>query len=78
MKFEPVIKPANEGLVHHIILYACLGELGDHNDGRAWDCIWDVMPNQNKCFSAMFVWAIGGNVGESFYSMCQFNPKPFE
>ena len=64
MQFEPVIQPGHEGLVHHIILYACYGEMGDHNHGRAWDCIWDIMPNQQKCSAAMLVWAIGGNVSE--------------
>ena len=62
LKFEPVIQEGNEGLVHHIVLYACYGEMSDDSDGQAWDCIWNVMPDQHKCSTATFVWAVGGNV----------------
>ena len=62
MQFEPVIQPGNEGFVHHIAVYACYGEISDDSHGQSWDCIWNVMPDQYKCSTVMFVWAVGGNV----------------
>ncbi len=57
-----MITPGNEGIVHHIILYLCQGELNDRDDGKAWDCINDIMPKAGRCQVATFVWAVGGNV----------------
>ena len=67
-QFEPVIQPGNEGFVHHITVYACYGEISDDSHGEAWDCLWEVMPDQHKCATLLFVWAVGGNVGIK-YSM---------
>ena len=61
-QFEPVIQPGNEGFVHHITVYACYGEMSDDSNGEAWDCLWEVMPDQHKCATLLFVWAVGGNV----------------
>ena len=68
-QFEPVIQPDNEGLVHHVVLYACYGDMNDDHHGQAWDCIYSVMPGRENCYSVMFVWAVGGNVSflNNFY-----------
>ena len=63
-QFEPVIQPGNEGIVHHMILYACHGELDDDDHGVAWDCLNDWMPQQESCYTSMFIWAVGGSVGK--------------
>ena len=62
-QFEPVIQPGNEGLVHHMLLYACYGEIND-DTSEAWDCFNNIMPDQNKCYTTMFVWAVGGSVSD--------------
>ena len=60
-QFEPVIQPGNEGLVHHIIMYACHGEMDEDVHGVAWDCLNDWMPEQENCYTSMFIWAVGGH-----------------
>ena len=62
LQFEPVIQPGNEGIVHHIALFACNGQFPDASDGFAWDCIENIMPGQYQCLQMTFVWAVGGNV----------------
>ena len=57
-----MIQPGNEGIVHHIVLYGCTGDIDDDNHGVAWDCISNVMPDQHKCLTVLFLWAVGGNV----------------
>ena len=60
-QYEPVIQPGNEGIVHHIAVSTCFGDVPDEHDGTAWDCIEDIMPDY-QCGNVMFVWAVGGNV----------------
>ena len=55
--------------MHHITVYACYGEISD--DSEAWDCLWEVMPDQHKCTTLLFVWAVGGNVGIKYNINCR-------
>ncbi len=62
-QFEPVVQPGNEGVVHHIVLNFCHGEIDDSDHGLSWDCLDEYMPEYNQCIDSVLVWAVGGNVG---------------
>ena len=57
-----MIQPGNEGVVHHIVLFQCTGDLDGDDHGVAWDCYKDIMPIQQNCIITLLVWAVGGNV----------------
>ena len=57
-----MVQPGNEGIVHHIVLFACTGDMDDDDHGVAWECYKDVMPIAQNCIITLLVWAVGGNV----------------
>ncbi|XP_013388231.1 DBH-like monooxygenase protein 1 [Lingula anatina] len=63
IKYEPVIQPGHEALVHHILVYACYHDVQDadlyHN--RGVECYSGNMPpTLRQCFKPIIAWAIGG------------------
>ena len=59
---EPIIQPGNEGLVHHIIVYGCYGDVDLSELGRGHLCGSASMPTVSACTALMLGWAIGGEV----------------
>jgi len=64
IKYEPIITPGNEKLVHHIILSYCPGHIDPAMDGRGFDCYKGKPQQLLNCFSVMVAWAIGGQAFE--------------
>jgi len=66
---DPIITPGNEGLVHHILVYACWGVADEHlrgNNKTEGVCFGEEMPEFfGSCRSVFVAWAIGG---ETFYA----------
>ena len=57
---EPLVEPGQEGLVHHMILYACTGEMKEDMHGVTGDCELERMQDmQEKCSGALFLYASG-------------------
>ncbi|GFR80888.1 DBH-like monooxygenase protein 1 [Elysia marginata] len=59
IRYEPVIQPGHERLLHHIILYYCEGSLGD-NEPSAFQCNQNPLKRANHCQHVFVAWAIGG------------------
>jgi len=64
IKYEPVITPGNERLVHHIIIASCQGKVDPSFDGKEFDCYTEKPPELLMCFSVVVAWAIGGEAFE--------------
>ncbi|XP_076307684.1 DBH-like monooxygenase protein 1 isoform X2 [Tachypleus tridentatus] len=65
IKIVPVVQSGNEGYVHHIVLYQCLGEtpekLETYLDHEGHECYHPNMPPVfRKCKGVMAAWGIGG------------------
>ncbi|CAH1785358.1 unnamed protein product [Owenia fusiformis] len=61
--FKEIVQPGNEGLVHHIILYACHHEINESHHGYASKCFNPNMPdNMVLCTSIVFGWAVGAGM----------------
>lgn len=62
---EPLVTPGNEGIVHHIVIYACWGVENEHivgNNKTEGVCFTDAMPEFfGSCRSVFYAWAIGGS-----------------
>ena len=70
---EPLIQAGNEGLVHHMILYACRDGLDvDANHGLNEDCQHETMEDiVNHCYVSLFIYAIGTGVS----CLCSIGPN---
>lgn len=68
-QFEPYIQEGNEGLVHHMILYECHGNFNDSHRGPGYNCRDQANMPLQLCFyySVLAAWAVGGQVGYSFF-----------
>lgn len=68
---EPLVTPGNEGIVHHIVIYACWGVENEHivgNNKTEGVCFTDAMPEFfGSCRSVFYAWAIGGSVSKSIF-----------
>jgi len=62
IKYEPVITPGNDKLVHHILLYRCKG-IDPSLHGQSGDC-YGKRPKGFDCSDIFLAWAIGG---QEFY-----------
>ncbi|XP_059175988.1 DBH-like monooxygenase protein 1 [Physella acuta] len=60
-KYEPIIQPGHEQLVHHILVYYCPGKLDDKFLDVSYMC-YDETPDRelDKCEPVMISWAVGG------------------
>ena len=58
-------------------MYACHGEMDDDVHGVAWDCLNDWMPEQENCYTSMFIWAVGGTV-RFFNKICYGNMQALQ
>ncbi|XP_077992069.1 DBH-like monooxygenase protein 1 homolog [Glandiceps talaboti] len=65
IKYEPVVQPGHEALVHHILIYQCHHKVDDDLHGYGHECYSPNMAgNLTECTSVIISWAIGG---EAFY-----------
>ena len=69
-QFEPTIKEENVGVVHHIILYGCYGDIPENAHTHEWDCANERMPDDYNsgsyhCEASLFGWAVGGEVSQA-------------
>ena len=63
-QFEPVVKKGNEGIVHHLVVYACPGNYNDSHYGSGYDCEDPNMPLR-ECYGSQIIvaaWGVGGEV----------------
>nr|XP_006815112.1 PREDICTED: DBH-like monooxygenase protein 1 homolog [Saccoglossus kowalevskii] len=61
IKYEPIVQPGNEALVHHILVYMCYGDLNDTHHGIEGECYSPNMPPElYECGTTIMAWAIGG------------------
>ncbi|XP_043920219.1 DBH-like monooxygenase protein 1 [Protopterus annectens] len=61
IKFEPVIQPGHENLVHHILLYQCDSSQNDSVLQNGHECYHPNMPDAfYLCDVVISAWAIGG------------------
>merc|ERR1711963_635306 len=61
VRYEPIIEPGHESLVHHMLLYYCAGQVdADANAGLDYECYRAKPPQLDLCYSIMVAWAIGG------------------
>merc|ERR1711963_235564 len=61
VRYEPIIQPGHENLVHHMLLYYCSQPMdADANDDLTYDCNHSKPPQLRSCYSTMIAWAIGG------------------
>lgn len=58
---DPIINQDHKTLVHHIIIYGCVGNMSSEV-GSTWNCYESRSSNLQKCKVVMFAWAIGGGV----------------
>ncbi|KAH9500342.1 DBH-like monooxygenase protein 1 [Bulinus truncatus] len=60
IKYEPIIQPGNELLVHHILIYYCGSAVSDSHVGQSYLC-YDESPQElNLCQNTLVAWAVGG------------------
>ncbi|CAL1540451.1 unnamed protein product [Lymnaea stagnalis] len=60
IRYEPVIQPGHEQLVHHILLYYCSGNKSDSYVGTSFMC-YDQAPKELMgCEHVLVAWAVGG------------------
>ena len=65
-QFEPVFKPGNEGVVHHILLYECFDEIPANWHSHGAECYTPNMPDiLQRCKTIMMAWAVGGGVSHN-------------
>ena len=59
-----IIQPRLEGLVHHILLYACKDNFDPAHLNITGECYGSMPSSIRECAggTAIFAWAIGGNV----------------
>ena len=65
LQYEPIVQKGNEGLVHHMILYACPGDDldPDVHHGMHEDCEHERMEKiREKCYVALFLYGVGTGV----------------
>ncbi len=59
----------NEGLVHHLLVYACNDEIDSSDHNAEWKCFTELMPSGKNglehCNSVLAAWAIGGEVSQT-------------
>jgi hypothetical protein len=73
IRFEPIIQPNHEQLVHHVVMYECSGDLGPYVN-QSYDCdspdpSSNISPKVTQCRGQpiLAAWAVGG-LGTSFPS----------
>ncbi|XP_059175991.1 uncharacterized protein LOC131955763 [Physella acuta] len=62
IRYDPVIEPGHEQLVHHILLYYCPGGFDDKFLGTSFRCYDDTPAELAECEHVFISWAIGGQV----------------
>ncbi|XP_059175984.1 DBH-like monooxygenase protein 1 homolog [Physella acuta] len=60
-KYEPIVQPGHEELVHHLVVYYCPIKVDDKFLNTSYMC-YDETPSQelNQCEHVIISWAIGG------------------
>ena len=70
-QFEPVFGSREaEGILHHMIIYFCATNPGDHLNGTTHECYTNQMPPtlRRNCENFMIGWAIGGGVSFNMFN----------
>ncbi|CAL1547319.1 unnamed protein product, partial [Lymnaea stagnalis] len=62
IRYEPVIQPGHEQLVHHILLYYCPANIDDKFVGTSFMCYDETPTELQDCDSVFISWAVGGRI----------------
>ncbi|KAK3762286.1 hypothetical protein RRG08_037936 [Elysia crispata] len=62
IRYEPIIQPGSENLLHHLVLHYCTGTAGDSDYfPSSFNCYQNVPSAARNCrSSALLGWAVGG------------------
>ena len=62
-QFEPAVEPSSVRHIHHMLLFGCYSPLQDESLYSFSDICLKLPKDIQNCFSVMFSWAVGGEVG---------------
>ncbi|XP_041368555.1 DBH-like monooxygenase protein 1 homolog [Gigantopelta aegis] len=60
-KWEAILQPGNEDLVHHILVYTCPGHIDPSRDGASYECYEHPPHDLRRCNRVFIAWAVGGD-----------------
>ncbi|KAK0041049.1 DBH-like monooxygenase protein 1 [Biomphalaria pfeifferi] len=64
IKYEPVIQPGHELLVHHILIYYCGHAVNTSHAGESYLCYDQSPKDLFDCQNTLVAWAVGGKAFE--------------
>ncbi|CAL1540452.1 unnamed protein product [Lymnaea stagnalis] len=60
IRYEPLIQVGHTQLVHHLVLFYCLGTVDDKYVGREYNCDDGTPEDLRVCDQVFIAWAVGG------------------